>query len=229
MSRKEDRDTPKCLFCSRPNEGQRYTFWGGFHVNTREKRAFLSSTTVITSQYRDMKKVGAFVCRECARRIVFRASLPTVLLFGACAAASGVGGAFAFRGGTVTGWVFVALAALFALTSLAFLVLSLFPNFDSWTSDAMVCKRAAPLLKQKGKGDSFFTEREYEKLFTVKAPERPEMAQEILEAAGITDADVRPRRSAGPGDTSDLTQCPNCAKTTPAKSGKCKWCGERLP
>src|SRR5262245_33150331 len=76
---------PKCLFCLKRREGQRYTFWGGYHVSTTQKRAFLSSTTTITSQYRDMKRVGAFVCGACARRVVLRASLPTIIIASVCA------------------------------------------------------------------------------------------------------------------------------------------------
>jgi hypothetical protein len=230
MRRDEDaRDLPKCLFCSQPNEGQRYTFWGGYHVSTTRKRAFLSSTTFITSNYRDMKKVGVFACRRCAKRIVLRASLSTIILFGVCAIGCGIVSGVSFPASALTGWLFVGMTVLFALVSLSNLALSLAPNLDSWTSDALICKKATPLLDKKRKGDAFFTEREYDKLFPVKPKERPETAEEILEAAGIAKEAVRPRGRAGSEEISGLICCPGCSKMTPSKTGRCKWCGENLP
>ena len=101
---------------------------------------------------------------------------------------------------------------------------------DSWTSDGIIRDRATPLLKRKGnKGDSFFTEREYEMLFTKKPADRPETAEELLEGIGDEEED-RPRRKSGKSITglTDLTRCPTCAKATPVAK-RCKWCQEPLP
>src|SRR5262249_44937688 len=86
----DESTTPKCLFCSQRREGQRYAFWGGFHLSTETNRAFLSRTTTITSKYRDMKRVGAFVCNACARRYVALSSLPMIVIGVACAVGFGV-------------------------------------------------------------------------------------------------------------------------------------------
>jgi hypothetical protein len=221
----EELTLPKCLFCSRRREGQRRTFWGGFHLSTKERRPFLSSTTTVISHYRDMKRVGVFACHACARRVVRRASLPTIVIAALCAVGCGV--AAVFITGALFRWGAVAGAALAGLTAVAYAAMSLFPNLDSWTSDAIIRDKAAPLLKAKGKGDSSFTEREYELLFTKKPPDRPETAEELLE--GIEDEPERPRKARGAGIIpADLTQCPACGKTTPAAK-KCKWCKEPLP
>lgn len=50
--------TPKCLFCSQRRDGQRYEFFGGEHMSTKKKRAFLSDVTTTTSEYRKMKPLG---------------------------------------------------------------------------------------------------------------------------------------------------------------------------
>jgi hypothetical protein len=228
MRRDED-DLPKCLFCSEPNEGQRYTFWGGSHVDTTRKRAFLSSTTVVTARYQDMKKVGVFACTSCAKGIVFRASLLTIIVFALAAVGCVIVGMTSLAGGPVIGWGFIGLGGLFAVVSLANLAMSLFPNLDSWTSDGIILKKARPILIQRGKGDSFFTEREYEVLFTQKPKERAETADEILEAAGLGQDDVRPRARGGSDEVSELTRCPSCSKATPARKRKCKHCGAALP
>jgi hypothetical protein len=226
MPHDREESLPRCLFCEQRREGQRYTFWGGTHLYTKERRAFLSSTTTITSEYRDMKRVGAFVCRQCARRIVGRASWMTIAIATLCAIGCAAA-AYFFYEGVIIRWGAIAGTALAALVAVAYLGMSLFPNLDSWTSDAIIRDRAAPLLKSKGKGDSFFTEREYEVLFTTKPADRPETAEELLE--GIEDEEVRPRKArradAGP---LDITRCPACGKATPA-SKKCKWCHEPLP
>jgi hypothetical protein len=225
----DDRDLPKCLFCSEPNEGQRYTFWGGSHLDTTRKRAFLSSTTVVTSRYQDMKKVGVFACRQCAKGIVFRASLLTIVVFALCAVGCVVVGVTSLSGSPLIGWLFLGLGGLFGVVSLANLAMSLFPNLDSWTSDAIILKKAKPFLIRKRKGDSFFTEREYEVMFTQKPKERAETADEILEAAGLGKDEVRPRVRAGSDEVSELTRCPSCSKATPATKRKCKHCGAVLP
>src|SRR5262249_17680357 len=184
---------PKCLFCSQRREGQRYTFWGGDHVSTKTKRAFLSSRTTITSEYRGIKRVGAFVCRDCARRTIARSSLLTIIVSSLSAVVC-VGLAVAssdsalFRVGAIVG------AVLAGLIAGGYFLMSLFPNIDSATSDAIIRDRAAPLLRRKGKGTSFFTEREYEVLFTRKPADRPETAEELLE--GIDDDDFDTPRSA---------------------------------
>jgi hypothetical protein len=217
------------LFCSESNDGQRYTFWAGSHLDTTRKRAFLSSTTVVTSRYQDMKKVGVFACRGCAKGIVFRASLLTIIVFTLAAVGCVIVGVTTLAESPLMGWLFLGLGGLFGVVSLANLAMSLFPNLDSWTSDAIILKKAKPLLIMKGKGDSFFTEREYEVMFTQKPKERDETAEEILEAAGLGGKDVRPRARAGTDGVSELTRCPSCSKATPAKKRKCKYCGAVLP
>lgn len=52
------------------------------------------------------------------------------------------------------------------MTALAYLAMSLGANLDSATSAAMIRDRATPWLK--GKGDTFFTQWEYDVFFTTK-------------------------------------------------------------
>lgn len=54
------------------------------------------------------------------------------------------------------------------MTALAYLAMSLGANLDSATSAAMIRDRATPWLKGKGKGDTFFTQWEYDVFFTTK-------------------------------------------------------------
>lgn len=226
----EESTLPKCLICSQRQEGQRYTFWAGEHMSTKTRRALLSSTTHITSKYRNMKRVGAFVCRGCARRIVSRASWLTItiaLFFTVVCSAV----ALRFHtGSTIIQWGATAGAALAGLTAVAFIVMSLFPNVDSWTSEAIIRDKAAPLLKRKGKGDSFFTEREYDMLFTTKPADRPETAEDLLAGIEDDDQEERPRkRPKASAASTVMTRCPSCDKATPEAVRTCKWCGQPLP
>src|SRR5262249_59077285 len=126
-------------------------------------------------------------------------------------------------------WGAIAGAVLASLVALGYAGMSLYPNLDWRTSDPMIRDKAAPLLKRKGKGDSFFTEREYEMLFVKKPADRPETAEELL--AGIDEEEEdRPRKARGAGGSPmDITRCPACAKATPAASRQCKWCQAPLP
>ena len=225
----DDSTLPKCLFCSERREGQRRTYWGGTHLSTKEKRVLFSSTTTITSKYSGMKRVGVFACNRCARRIVQRASLLTIIasILGTigCAAL-----AIYFPDTVFVRWGAIAGASLAGLLAVFSIGMCFFPNLDSWTSDGIIRDRATPLLRRKGnKGDSFFTEREYEMLFTKKPADRPETAEELLEGIGDEEED-RPRKKLSKSITglTDLTRCPACAKATPAAK-RCKWCQEPLP
>jgi hypothetical protein len=196
MPRDADGPTrPKCLFCKERREGQRHQFWGGYHVATHEEGGFLSDTTTITSTYRDIKPVGAFVCHPCARRIVFRASILTIIVSTAAAVGCmwmviAVGGESAWLR-----WTFTAFVVLAALIAFLYAVTSLCPNLDLWSCDKVIRDKAPPLLKKKKKGDTFFTEREYEVLFRETGSEGHETAEELLE--GIEDDDWSPRRGRG--------------------------------
>src|SRR5262249_11438779 len=141
---------------------------------------FLSSTTTIISHYRDMKRVGVFACNDCARRIVSRASLLTIVVSALCAVGCAAVAIF-FGEPAYFRWGAIAGAVLAGLIAVGYAGMSLYPNLDSWTSDAIIRDKAAPLLKRKGKGDSFFTQREYDLLFTKKPVDRPETAEELLE------------------------------------------------
>ena len=83
-------------------------------------------------------------------------------------------------------------AAIAGLTALAYLAMSLGANLDSETSAAMIRDRATPWLKGKGKGDTFFTQWEYDIFFTRKPADRADTAAELLE--GLDDDDVKPAR-----------------------------------
>jgi hypothetical protein len=226
MSRGED-DLPRCHFCSEHDEGQRYTFWGGSYLSTERKRAFLSSTTTVTTRYSNMKRVGIFACHRCANRLVLLSLLPILFGSGSSAVGCAVAGAILFSGSAAVGWFLLGLAGVSALVFLWSLAVALSPNLSSGMTDAVLCKRATPSLIRKGKGDSFFTEAQYEQ-FTLKAKDRPETAEEILEGAGITDENIRPSSRISSEDLSNLTRCPACAKFTLAKK-TCRFCGTRLP
>src|SRR5262245_57133179 len=101
-----DRDEPtlpKCLFCSQRREGQRRTFWGGYHLSTKERRPFLSTTTTIITHYRDVKRVGVFACHARARRVVRRASWLTIAVSALCACAC-IAVAVAYGGKPLIRW-----------------------------------------------------------------------------------------------------------------------------
>ena len=49
--------------------GQVYSFWGGFLVSSREIGSPLSRVRWVKSKYRQVRKCGVFVCRDCAARI----------------------------------------------------------------------------------------------------------------------------------------------------------------
>jgi len=235
MSRDHDDDSPKCLLCSEPRDGQRYQFWGGTYLDTKKQRPLFSSTTYITSRYRDMKRVGAFVCHGCVRRAMILSSLPSVVLLGLATAGCLAVAAGGPSQSKLVFWVFAALAGLFGLGTAVSIALPFFPNLVWWTSDKVIRDRVAPILKRKGKGNSFFTEREYEVLFTTKPADRPETAADLLATIGEGDEeeDYRRSRPRGGGGASPaaVTRCPNCAKATPARPAakECKWCQTPLP
>ena len=191
--------TPKCLFCSRRGEGARYRLWGAKHVSTVEKRAFLSDKTTITSKYRDMKRVSYHACQPCARWAIRWAAVPFVGSFGLLALGFLAAALLMTKiGPNVQIGLFVG-AGLTGLLAVALAVQSLFPDTDSANHDGSLRDRAARRLKAKGKGDTYFTEHEYEVGFLKKSgdgqdPVRHKTAAELLEDSGDDEGPARRRR-----------------------------------
>ena len=226
----------KCLLCRTGRPGETDFLWCGFLVGSKEKRAFLSNTTTVTTTYRDLKRVDFYLCHACRRRAEVRATLPVVVGFALAAVAAGVGGAFVGKPNIQLGvW---AVAGLAAVGAAFFGVLLAFPHLDPKGSESAVADRAGPVLRNMGHGDSWATDRAYQIMFLRRDPAEvdappPKTARELLAAAGETDDD-RPRparkkaRAVAGGNPLDLTRCPHCAKATPTGRA-CKWCGEALP
>jgi hypothetical protein len=59
-------------------------------------------------------------------------------------------------------YILLGTAAIAGVTALAYLAMSLGANLDSATSAEMIRDRATPWLNGKGKGDTFFTQWEYD-------------------------------------------------------------------
>src|SRR6185312_7104508 len=87
-----------CHFCNGSGDGQVYSFWGGFHVTTKEIGSSLSNVTFIKSKYRNIRKCGVYVCEKCAGRIRRVGNLPWTIAWGLAVASFG-GLAIAFRTG----------------------------------------------------------------------------------------------------------------------------------
>lgn len=87
-------------------------------------------------------------------------------------------------------------AGLTALLAVALAVQSLFADTDAEAHDGSLRDRATRRLKAKGKGDTYFTQAEYDIGFLKKSPTDPtparhKTAAELLEG---TDGDDRPTR-----------------------------------
>lgn len=191
--------TPKCLFCAGRRDGQRYRLWGAIHVSSVTKSPLFSDVTTVTSKYRDMKRVSYYACRPCARWAVRWAAVPFVgsfvlLALGFLASAllmTKIGPNVRiglFVGAGLTGLIAVGLAAQ-----------SLFPDTDSANHDGSLRDRATRRLKAKGKGDTYFTEREYEVGFLKKSgdgqdPVRHKTAADLLEDSEDDEGPARRRR-----------------------------------
>lgn len=202
MPRDDDDDddlpeTPKCLLCGQRREGCRYRLWGAIHVSSVTKSPLFSDVTTVTSKYRDMKRVSYYACRSCARWAIRWAAVPFVgsfvlLALGFLAAAL----LMPKIGQNVQIGLFVG-AGLTGLLAAALAAQSLFPDTDSANHDGSLRDRAARRLKAKGKGDTYFTEREYEVGFLKKSgdgqePVRHKTAAELL--GGSDEDDEGPAR-----------------------------------
>ncbi|MFO0927959.1 MAG: hypothetical protein U0736_13115 [Gemmataceae bacterium] len=227
-------DRPRCQVCEATRPGQVYSFWGGFLTSYRETGSVLSSVKFVTAKYRNMRKCGVFVCRECASRTKRIGHLPGAIGWGV--------GVAAFAGLTLAArsapdWVFwglTALTAVFGLLWLLDLVQLIRPSLDSPRMELLLLRRVRKKLIADGKGDEFFTEADYRALFK-KDPSGMESAEDILAAAGQSlddDEDDQPRRrrrkrEAGAAPE-EAKPCPHCGGQIPAYAQACSHCKKIL-
>jgi hypothetical protein len=198
--------------CNRDRPGQVYNFWGGTCVSHREAGSVLSSRRVIYKKYQNLRMCGYFVCRGCAARMRRWSAVPGVVLCGLGAVGFGVAAQMGQRGPQYlsTGlWAFAGLLGLGFLLELWQLIL---PSTSSARMDGIVLRRARPQLRIAGKGDEFFTEADYLKLFR-SDPSYAQSAEDILAQAAR-----RPGRK---------KKKPSAAKEVPTKP--CKYCNGAIP
>lgn len=141
-----------------------------------------------------MKRVSFYACRPCAKWAVRNdaAQYVGLALFFAvvlCAAA------FVIKERDVGFQIGVA-SGLAVLVAVALAVRSLVPNTESNRYDEYLRDVATTRLKAKGKGDTHFTQAEYDTGFLTdlgddQGPARPKTAAELLQG---DDDDDRPRR-----------------------------------
>jgi hypothetical protein len=227
---KEERSDPKCLLCSERREGQRFSFWGGHEVSRTETAGRYTTGGSTIVEYRDMKRVGAFVCDTCTRRLVFWDSIGWMVIAPLLTIAFLIL-LLAANGNTFVQVVLTGCVILFGLLSIVTPLFALFPHFSFWTRDldGVILKRVTPILKRQGKGSTFLTETTYENQIIRERGhrDRAETAEDLLE--GIEDdEDDLPRVSTGENPL-DIVRCPACAKTTSCKSRTCRHCGATLP
>src|SRR5262245_24655996 len=169
MSRGKAEELP-CYFCKQAAPGDDYEFYAGFCLYQKETRAFLSDTTHVRAEYRDVKRYSVPVCDGCATRTRLWYHLPWVVLWGSmfvvAALVAAAAGLTNFAGDGTT--ALLATCGLFAVLGGILALISGWQLLRPDSSPAVtlaVLDRVKKDPKFKKKGDSFFGPEEYRVLF----------------------------------------------------------------
>lgn len=151
--------SPKCTFCSQTRDCDRYDLWGGFLVGKHTRGGAFSGPEMTIAKYRDMKQIPVDICHDCLRKATLRGALPKMIISVVLGLIL-LGAMFLDKSpilfwGSIGAFVLGVIGAI-VLAAMAYMA----PNM-SWPYEEEVRNFAKPTLKQRGLGDTFFTETEH--------------------------------------------------------------------
>lgn len=233
MMRRRDYDTEgsACQLCKQDRPGDLVHYYAGQHIETKERRAFFSNTTHITSTYQGIQRYNVYVCDACASAMRQQLYLPGAIGWNIAFLVCAAGGLYVYLTKTAGDqmWSLIGCIALFGGLFGLMGVLSLLELFqiDGGSIDDLVVNRLKKDYRRtQDQGDTFFTEAEYRAMFK-DAPQGDAAltADELLRRdAGRSD---RPRREK-PSKEETTKECPHCGGVIPTYAEACKHCKKIL-
>jgi hypothetical protein len=212
-----------------------YHYFAGQHLHTQKRRAFLSSTTHITSTYQGIQKYGVFVCDACVKAMYKGRYLLGAAGWSATFLACSLAAVYVYATNTAGDqmWALIGIFGLFGGLAGLLGVIGVMNvlGIGAGVDDVIVNRLKKDPRRVKDQGDSFFTEIEYRHMF----PDAPEAAdalsaEQLLSLdAGRSEREDRPgRRRPKPAREEETKECPYCGKMIPAYAEACRYCKKIL-